>query len=454
MATQVTNYQCPGCTGPLQFSPDSGKLECEYCGSSFTVAEVEEFYASKNEKAEAAAEAALAQSGGETADSGWGEDAAHMRSYLCPSCGAELICDDTTAATSCPYCGNPSVVPGQFREERKPDYVIPFRVDKDAAMNALRNHYKGKPLLPKAFAAENHIQEIKGVYVPFWLYDGKASANVTFEATRSRTTMTPNERIVTTEHYRVRRSGTVHFERVPVDGSTKMPDAHMDAIEPYDYGELEPFSLGYLPGFLADSYDVSAEESAVRADERCRNSAVAAMQSDVQGYDTCSVRQANVELARDTAKYALMPVWLLSTRWQEKNYLFAMNGQTGRLVGDLPISKGKLAAWFAGIFVAVALLGSMVFEVETGLIAGAFIAVFACVAMAGMMKTAVKQTDAHAYISPQGTCITGRSDQFLHRTVQRYPIQNNNSRSGPGGPSRPGGPGGVHRPPVGRGPGR
>ena len=441
MATQVTNYQCPGCTGPLQFSPDTGKLECEYCGSSFTVAEVEEFYAAKNEKAEAAAEAA--QPVEATADSGWGADAAHMRAYLCPSCGAELICDDTTAATACPYCGNPTVVPGQFRDERKPDYVIPFRVDKEKAVSALRQHYKGKPLLPKAFAAENHLQEVKGVYVPFWLFDGQASADVTFAATRSRTVTTPNERIVTTEHYRVRRSGTVRFERVPVDGSTKMPDEHMDAIEPYDYQELEPFSLGYLPGFLADSYDVSAEESAARADERCRNSAVAAMQSDVRGYDTCSVRQANVELSRDTAKYALMPVWLLSTKWQEKNYLFAMNGQTGRLVGDLPISKGKLAAWFAGLFAVFALLGGLMFEVEAALLGGAFIAVFACVVMAGMMKTARRQTDAHAYISATGTKITGRSDQFLHRTVQRYPIEKNNSRTGPG-----------HQPPVGRGPGR
>ncbi len=448
MATQITNYQCPGCTGPLQFSPDTGKLECEYCGSSYTTAEVESYYAEKNEKAEAAAETAAQQQ--ESAEQ-QGEGA-HVRAYLCPSCGAELICDDTTAATACPYCGNPSVVPGQLKDEWEPDYVIPFRVNKEQAVEALRRHYKGKPLLPKAFASENHLQEIKGVYVPFWLFDGQADADVTFEATRSRTTMTPNERIVTTEHYRVRRSGSVSFERVPVDGSTKMPDAHMDAIEPYDYGEMEPFSLSYLPGFLADRYDVEEEECAVRADERCRNSAVAAMQSDVAGYDTCAVRQANVRLTRDTAKHALLPVWLLSTRWQDKNYLFAMNGQTGRLVGDLPVSKGKLAAWFVGLFAVFALLGSLMFEVEGAILGGAFIAVFACVVMVGMMKTARQQTDAHAYISALGTRISHRSDQFLHRTVRRYPIQNNNSRPGPGGPrgGHPGGGGPMpgHRPSV------
>ena len=144
MATQITNYQCPGCTGPLEFSPTTGKLECEFCGGSFTTAEVEAYYADQNRKAEAAAE--------KQPDNQWGEDAAHMRFLSCPSCGAELICDDTTAATACPYCGNPSVVPGQFADVKRPDWVIPFRVEKDAAVAALKQHYKGKPLLPGSFA--------------------------------------------------------------------------------------------------------------------------------------------------------------------------------------------------------------------------------------------------------------------------------------------------------------
>ena len=421
MATQVTNYQCPACTGPLQFSPETGKLECEYCGSGYSVEEVEALYAAKNEKAKAQAD---------VADSQWGEDAAKMRAYSCPSCGAELICDETTAATSCPYCGNPTVVPGQFSDERKPDYVIPFRMDKEQAMDALRRHYKGKPLLPKAFASENHIQDIKGVYVPFWLFDGKAAADVTFEATRSRTTTTPNERITTTEHYQVRRAGTVEFERVPVDGSTKMPDAHMDAIEPYDYEQLEPFSLSYLPGFLAERYDVNAEESAKRADERCRNSAVDAMRQSVSGYDTCSVRHSNVQLSREEAKYALMPVWMLSTKWGEDSYLFAMNGQTGKLVGDLPISKGKLAAWFAGILIALSALCMLWMELGPALLVGVFVAVFVCVILAGMMKSAAEQTDADQYIQTGGIIITGRSDRFVHRTVRRQPIERNNHPRG------------------------
>jgi len=235
----------------------------------------------------------------------------------------------------------------------------------------------------------------------------------------------------------------VLFRRIPVDGSTKMPDDYMDSIEPFDYSALTAFSTAYLPGFLADKYDVSAEESSERADLRAENSAIDCLRGTVEGYESVSQRQKNIQLRRGAVKYALLPVWLLTTKWNGENYLFAMNGQTGRLVGDLPISKGKLAAWFAGLFAVFALLGSFLFEVEAALLGGAFIAVFACAVMAGMMKTARRQTDAHAYISATGTRITGRSDRFLHRTVQRYPIQNNNSRPGPG-----------QRPPVGRGPGR
>ena len=423
MATQITNYQCPSCTGPLEYSAATGKLECEYCLSSFTPEEIEALYAQKNEKAEAAAR--QVQQGEE-----WSAET--MRAYSCPSCGAELLCDVTTAATSCPYCGNPTVVPGQFADTQKPDYVIPFQVEKEAAVAALKQHYKGKPLLPGSFADGNHLEEVKGVYVPFWLFDGEAKADVTFSATRSRVHTTPNERITTTEHYRVERSGSVSFEKVPVDGSTKMPDGHMDAIEPFDYSQLKSFSMAYLPGFLADKYDVDADSCGERAKERCRNSAIAAMEETVTGYSTCSVQRADVQIRQDRTHYALLPVWLLSTKWQDKNYLFAMNGQTGKLIGDLPVSKGRLALWFAGLFAVFAVLGTLFFEVEAGLIGGAVVAAVVCAIMVGTMKTARLQTDAHAYIPGSGVTLTARSDQFVHRTVTRQPINRDSGGKKPG----------------------
>ena len=244
MANQVTNYKCPACTGPLRFDSATGKLQCDFCGSSYEVAEVEKLYAEKDAQAAGAfrqAEEQAAADGEWASASGsdWGADAEKLRVYSCPSCGAELICDETTSATSCPYCGNNTIVPGQFSGALKPDYVLPFKLDKAAAVAALKKHYGGKKLLPKAFSNENHIEEVKGVYVPFWLYDGSAEVDVRCHGTKVSGYSTARENVTVTNHYDVRRAGTVRFERVPVDASSKMPDDHMDAIEPFDYKELK-----------------------------------------------------------------------------------------------------------------------------------------------------------------------------------------------------------------------
>ena len=235
MANQVTNYKCPACTGPLRFDSATGKLQCDFCGSSYEVAEIEKLYAEKDAQAAGAfrqAEEQAAADGEWASASGsdWGADAEKLRVYSCPSCGAELICDETTSATSCPYCGNNTIVPGQFSGALKPDYVLPFKLDKAAAVAALKKHYGGKKLLPKAFSNENHIEEVKGVYVPFWLYDGSAEVDVRCHGTKVSGYSTARENVTVTNHYDVRRAGTVRFERVPVDASSKMPDDHMDAL--------------------------------------------------------------------------------------------------------------------------------------------------------------------------------------------------------------------------------
>ena len=360
----VTNYKCPACTGPLRYDEKTGRLVCDYCGSSFTVSEIESLYAEKDEQAaaaaaaaaekEEAAQAAAAEEGWDSADmsSDWGKDG-DVRAYNCPSCGAELIFDVNTAATSCPYCGNPTIVPGNLSGTLKPDYVIPFRLNKDAAVKALRDYYHGKKLLPKAFASENHINEVKGVYVPFWMYDGSADTAIHATATRVHTNVTRDERITVTEYYDVYRNGTVSFDRIPVDASKKMPDEYMDALEPYDYSALTAFSNAYLPGYMADKYDVSADECAARADDRASRTAENAVSSTISGYASVMVDGRDMRLRRGRVKYALLPVWILNTKWHGKDYMFAMNGQTGKIVGDLPVDKGRYWTWFAGITVAV-----------------------------------------------------------------------------------------------------
>ena len=372
MPTQVTNYQCPACTGPLHFVGASGKLECEYCGASYDVAKIEALYAQKEEKAAAAQQAA--EETGQSAppaDDGawdisslsedWGAEGDGMRAYSCPSCGAELICDENTAATSCPYCGNPTVVPGQFSGQLRPDFIIPFKLSKEDAVKALKSHYKGKFFLPKSFTAENHLQEIQGIYVPFWMFDGEAEGDARYEATRSHTYRSGDYEITETEHYDVYRAGSISFEKIPVDASSKMSDDYMDSIEPYDYQDLKPFSTAYLPGFLADKFDVTVDQCRQRADQRCEGTLEAVLRNTVTGYNACSLKQKTASLKRGKVHYALMPVWMLNTKWDGKDFLFAMNGQTGKLVGELPVNWRKFWGLFAAIAGSLSVLGSLLF---------------------------------------------------------------------------------------------
>ena len=356
MPTQVTEFKCPACTAPLHFSEETGRLECDYCGSSFSVEEMESRSAEKEQQAAEAFEKAAAEAkadakdwDGPDAQDSWDEEGTHRKTYSCPSCGAELICDAATAATSCPYCGNNAIIPGQFRGALKPELVIPFQIGKDEAVKALKAHYKGKPFLPKSFSDENHIQEIKGIYVPFWLFDGQAEADVSFAATRSTVMVTGRERITTTRHFDVRRAGTVSFEKIPVDASKKMPDDYMDSLEPFRYDAMVPFSTAYLPGFFADIPDVSIEECSLRAELRATDTAVESMSRQVSGYETCVPTRKDAQLRRGKVRCALLPVWLLSTQWEGQNFLFAMNGQTGKMVSDLPVSKKRYWAWWGGL---------------------------------------------------------------------------------------------------------
>ena len=275
MSDKATNYQCPSCTGPLHYDGATGRLQCDYCGSSFDPAEIEKLYAEKEQQA-----ASQPETGSDTgewqssADEDWGTDADKMRVYSCPSCGAQLICEETTAATSCPYCGNPTVIPEQFSGILKPDYILPFKLSKEDAVSALKRHYKGKLLLPKLFRDNNHIEELRGIYVPFWLFDGEAEGSANYMATTTRVFRHGDTEITETSFYEVQRAGTLPFSRVPVDASRKMPDDYMDSIEPFDYAGLKPFSTAYLPGFSRiSSMFPSRRAAAVRTSavgSRCR----------------------------------------------------------------------------------------------------------------------------------------------------------------------------------------
>lgn len=344
----LQQYKCPCCDGAIEFSSSLQKMKCPYCDTEF---EMETLLAYDNElKSEKADNMTWdTQAGGE-----WQEgETEGLRVYICNSCGGEIVGDETTAATSCPFCGNPVVMMGQFTGDLKPDYVIPFKYDKKAAVAALKKHYSGKRLLPKVFAEQNHIDEVKGVYVPVWLFDADADVNTRYKATKVRTWSDSQYYYTETRFYSVTRNGSIGFERVPVDGSSKMDDTLMESIEPFDFSEAVDFQTAYLAGFLADKYDVDSEQSIARANERIKKSTEEAFASTVQGYATVIPVSSGISLKNGVAKYALYPVWILNTSWNGKQYSFAMNGQTGKFVGDLPLDKAAYRKWLFGIAGAV-----------------------------------------------------------------------------------------------------
>jgi len=344
----LQQYKCPCCDGAIEFDTQVQKMKCPYCDTEFEMQTLVDYdrVLQEQQPEDMSWEA--------QADNQWqpGETEG-MRVYSCNSCGGQIVGDETTAATECPFCGNPVVMMGQFAGDLKPDYVIPFKVDKNAAKAALLNHYKGKKLLPKVFKDENHLDEIKGVYVPFWLFDADANANIRYKATRVRMWSDSNYNYTKTSYYAVLRGGSLGFCRVPVDGSTKMDDALMESIEPFDFRDAVDFQTAYLSGFLADKYDVDARQSIERANQRIRTSTEQAFAATVQGYNSVLPVSSNIQLQNGSSKYALYPVWLLNTTWNGKKYTFAMNGQTGKMVGDLPMDKGLFWKWFCGLTGAV-----------------------------------------------------------------------------------------------------
>lgn len=273
-----------------------------------------------------------------------------LRTYVCESCGGEIVGDENTAATACPFCDNPVVMKGQFAGALRPDLVIPFKLDKKAAKEALKKHYSGKKLLPKVFKDENHIDEVKGIYVPFWLFDAEAHGNMTYKATRVRSWSDSEYYHTQTMHYHVVRAGSMPYKNVPVDGSSKLDDQLMESIEPFDMKDAVDFKTAYLAGYLADKYDVDAEASITRANARIKSSTEEAFRSTVSGYSTVVRESSSVQLKNSSSKYALYPVWLLNTTWRGQKYTFAMNGQTGKMVGDLPVDKGAMWRWFFSVF--------------------------------------------------------------------------------------------------------
>ncbi|MCL2615800.1 MAG: hypothetical protein FWD30_03265 [Dehalococcoidia bacterium] len=377
----VLAYKCPNCGAPINFDSSSQMMKCSSCGTEMDTAAFQAYDAALKQ-AEAPQEEVVWK---DDDLSLWKDDS--ISALMCKSCGGEIIVEETTVATECPYCGNAAVAPKQVSDMLRPDFVIPFKLDKNAAKAALKKFYNGKPLLPKYFKDDERINKIIGVYVPFWLYDCDTANNAVYSATKTSSWTASKTHYTKTDYYMVKRSGSMRFEKIPADGLEKMDDAVMDAIEPFDYIDLTDFSMAYLSGYLADKYDVTAEANQPRIDKRVRKSVETALRATVQGYSSVSTKALNVRMHNGQVHYALFPVWILNTHWGDELYSFVMNGQTGKLVGDLPIDKKK-AGMIGGIVLVAVMAVLVAIGFAASLSSGAMTAI-AAIAAIGSLVTAL-----------------------------------------------------------------
>ena len=417
-------YQCPCCGAPLAYGAGSGKLECASCGNSYELDALE----AMNESQE---------TGGiqfdmptETFDE---SEAAQMRAYICQGCGAELMTEETTTATECPYCGSPTVLPERIDDAVKPELVIPFTVTKEQAQAQFENYFKGKKLLPNVFLnTRNRIAEMRKLYVPYWLFDCRAGGSIVYDAQKKYTRREGEWEVTYTEHYFVSRAGMMDFEAIPVDGSVKLDNKITESLEPYDLSAAVPFVPAVLAGAMADHADVESSDCEERARHRVENSMEQALRSTVSGYTSVVPRNRSFHTEDGRVTPVLMPVWLITTEKDGTTYTFAINGQTGKLTCDVPEDTKKSWLYGGGVFALVFALVCAAFyfmgSFETGTLVGAaVVALFAAVmvygALVGQLKQAASVLGAGNYAVKDSFQLFTRRDHYLHTTQTRRKIE-------------------------------
>ena len=331
----VIDHKCPNCDAVLKFNPHGGNWKCEYCRSEFNLDDLNKREEKlKNEEKEV-----------QKVTNEEGLDV-----YTCNNCGASIVVDPNVSTTSCVYCKNTAILKDKLHGEFNPNFVIPFKHTKEDAIAAFKKLGKGKPLMPKAFNIKKNIKEITGIYIPFWLYDFDAAGEIDADCKRITTWRSGNYRYTKTDTYLVTRGGNMNFEKVPVDGSKRFPNDIMNSIEPFDYNDLKDFNYSYLSGFLSEKYDMTSDEVIEEAITRAKNSFVEEMKRDIKGYNTVIPTTNSINLNNTKKQYVLLPVWMLNVKYKDKIHTIAMNGQTGKMVGNIPVDVKKAIFMWILIF--------------------------------------------------------------------------------------------------------
>lgn len=333
----VVSYKCPNCGGELHFDPESQQLKCDYCLSLFEESALEKL--TKQHTYDTPGREIIEDASDEI---GHKIPKGGANLYTCPSCGAEIVTEPNTSATKCWYCHSPLVFSKQLTDEFRPSKVIPFQISKDQALEAFKSWCHSKKFLPDDFTSPRQLDNISGVYVPYWLVDCDTHGYLRGTGKQLQSWTSGEYRYTKTDVYSISRAADMSFSYLPHDASKKAEDKVMESIAPFNYDTLTDFSYAYLSGFIADKYDVTKEDVYPLIKKRIESAVTAELRSSVRGYTSTSYAGQNVQINKTKFHYTLMPIWMLTYNYAGTVYLFAMNGQTGKTFGSVPISTSKL----------------------------------------------------------------------------------------------------------------
>lgn len=347
----VVSYKCPSCGGELVFNPKTQKYKCEYCFSDYLQEELEEMNPIEGQERKAENQE----------ENNTGEGVV----YQCPSCGAEVVTDETTAATFCYYCHNPVVLSKRVSGAFLPDMIIPFSIDKKQAIEKFLEYVRSRKFVPRAFFNKQQIEKISGVYFPYWMVDMDMEGSLQAEGRNLRVWRTGDTEYTETKFYRVEREGSLHLEDITKNALKKADHQLAEGVLPYDISKAEKFHMGYLSGFLAEKRDIEGKELEQEVKSEAQEYGQKLLRGTVKGYSSVSVKNCHLNQQKENWDYIMLPVWTVTYKGKNgTTYYYAMNGQNGKVYGELPIDYKKV--WILGGLISAVVLA-------LGLIGGFFL---------------------------------------------------------------------------------
>lgn len=340
----LLNYKCPSCGASITYDPNKDMGHCEYCGSTFTLEELED-YAKEMEEASPAS-----------------QSEEEILSYTCDNCGAEVVSDTTTSATFCYYCHSPVILQRQLAGDFKPDYIIPFAIDKKKAQETFLSWASKQKYVPASFTDSSHLEKITGLYLPYWMGDAKTDVNVSGIGTRTKVYTQGSTEYTEHEDYSVEARGVFDIKNIPELAFTQIDGDLVKSVDDFTSAELRDFSMLYLSGFFSERYDIDRDKAENKILTRAKDYAKSYVDGQFSGYDSVRKTQDQVDTNIDRMSYVLMPTWVLTYQYLDKNYVYMLNGVTGKAYGELPIDKVKLgitSGLIFGVITGLMILGGL-----------------------------------------------------------------------------------------------